>query len=340
MKRLHEIDIIRTIAILLVVVTHCFAIYIGEWKHPVSSFENVFVYTKFIKLLSAFRMPAIVLVAGYVYSYMEQKRTENLKDLIIKKFHRLIIPSIIFSIAYVFLFYKDMDTAKKIHRILSGAGHLWFLPMLFWNFLIGFFLIKISIHKLSYKILLVISLFIIAFVSSMFIPNILGISKALSFTVYFYIGIQLYEYRETIIKHLSLNRIFSGFVIFTLIFLLSELVLFKLRPIQTEIIVNAYSIASKLVISLVGVLCFYVLVLYFVEKKNIVPNNIFRNLSKKTYGIYVFHQFILQYVIYDLKLYDKIDYRIAPLVFFVIAIISSLLLTNIFLRLKVGKYLI
>lgn len=340
-KRLHEVDIIRTIAILLVVITHCFDISRGHSKNLDSSSENIiYMYEVIMRLFYAFRLPAIVLVAGYVYNFMSDKREESFKELVASKFKRLIIPSLVFSMAYILLFNIDMDKVQMLYTLSNGAGPLWFLPMLFWNFLIGYFLIRIKINKQIYKILFIILLFLIAFKSPTFAPNIFGIRRALTFTGYFYIGIQLYEYRETITKHLTFKLIFACFAFFTSIFIINEIVLLKVSQIETEKTLQLYITITRHPISLIGTLCFYILVLYLVEIKTFVPSQIFRSLSKKTYGIYVFHQFILILMVSNLKLSHIVDYRIAPLVYFTITIILSLIITNLFLKTKTGKFLI
>ncbi len=271
MKRLHEVDIIRTIAITIVVLAHCFAIYTGAWTHPDSSFEIVYGYSIFTSLLQLFMIPPLVLVAGYAFNYSNQKKAQSLKQIIISKFKRLIIPSLLFGVAYILLFFKDSNSLQKINTLFNGAGHLWFLPMLFWNYLIGYFLIKIN--NLTFKTLLLVFLFIISYYSSAFIPNTIGISNALSFTVYFFIGIQLFEYREFIIRHLKLRCIFLGFSIFTIMFFSSRFDLLNLSQVESYVFVNAYGFISNNFISVGCVLFLYSLVLYFVEIKKIEPNS-------------------------------------------------------------------
>ena len=345
-KRLNEVDIIRTSAILLVVLAHCIGPYIDTLPSSGVIFERNYGFKVFTRFLQAFRMPAIVLMAGYVFNFMSQRNTESLKKLIFSKFRRLIIPSLVFSLAWILLFAKDVNEIKKIHMLLSGAEHLWFLPMLFWNFIVGYMLLKINVQRPRYKILLFLFLFIISFLSPWLFPNIFGISRALSFTVFFYIGIQLYEYRENIIEHLKPKLLFYTFVIFTFIFILNEFALLKMAPLKLERIFGRYNLFTgyrlfvRHVLGLWGVLCFFITVLYFTEYKKLVVNRAFRNLSKKTYGIYVFHYFILHFLIYDFKLYKIIDYSLAPFITFIFLIFSSLLLTNIFLKFKIGKYLI
>ena len=341
MKRLHEVDIIRTIAILLVVFTHCFAIYNGAWKYPTGTdFEPVYVYKIFTRFIAAFRMPAVVLVAGYVFNYMKEKNTKSLWSLSEKKFKRLIIPSLLFTSLYMALFLNDLATTQKIITLTNGAGHLWFLPMLFWNFIIGYFILKHDVDSFRGKILIAGFLFIISIAGPVLVPNVFGFARTLSFTLYFYIGIQLFNYRDTIVDKLSSRYIFSGIMLFTILFIGNEIVLFKTDHMASNNTVKLYSSVYKPVMRLMGVILFYAIVLYYVEIKGFVSSQLFKNLSKKTYGIYVFHQFILQIMIYRFNIYQIIDYRVAPIIYFVFSFVISLFITNVFLKTRVGRFLI
>lgn len=55
-----------------------------------------------------------------------------------KKAERLILPSVVFSLVYWQLFNGDITDlvggGKIVISVLSGVGHLWYLPVLFWCF--------------------------------------------------------------------------------------------------------------------------------------------------------------------------------------------------------------
>ena len=139
-RLLTDVVIIRPLIIGLLVVYHAFIIYNGGWREPIG-FVPVKAYGWIADFLHSFRMQVIIFIAGYVYSYqvLSLKRDESLGKIVTKKFKRLILPSLFFSLIYFFMFYdySGYTIWSGAVKILSGAGHMWFLPMLFWCFVFG-----------------------------------------------------------------------------------------------------------------------------------------------------------------------------------------------------------
>lgn len=334
MKRVVEVDLIRPIAILLVIFTHCFAIYNGGWENPdPANIALVPHYQLLTSFLSAFRMPSVILVAGYIYAYFDEKKTTTLWELIVSKAKRLLIPAFVFGVVY-FLLYREFDLKDLIVEVSAGAGHLWFLPMLFWNFIFGYFLVKI--RNPNFGMLALIIIYACSAVSGA-IPNIFGISRAIYFTPYYYIGILLWRHRSYIVNKLVNTR--------NILFLTSIFIVIFTLTKSHEFGTLAKSIYDKVAVLLIhyliqtlGVMCFYAVVMLYV--KNNEEPKVYKPLIKLSYGIYVFHQFILMALIYKLHVYKYLDYRVLPFVLFIVTICTSVILTNIFLRTKVGKFLI
>lgn len=345
MKRVLEVDIIRPIAIILVLLTHCFAIYTGAWKAPNNiEVEYVLPFKIFTDFLQAFRMPAVVLVAGYVLVLQYERNTinDNLKQFVQKKIKRLLLPCLVFSLFYQFFFSDDFATTTKAWiNLLSGSGHLWFLTMLFWNFVFGFILVKFVKNKNIFKYI-IIGLFPISVLAS-FLPNVFGITRFVNYSVFFVYGMLLWNERDKIINGFLRVRyiVFLSFF-FLLSFIFCEY--FKFYNMSEN---NTISFTLAYVVSfldyfnaLIGVTLFYVIVLFCVEKLKCKPSKISNYLSKRSYGVYVFHQFILMFLIYNLELFKYLDYKIAPFVMFGLVFFTSLILTNVFLKTRIGRFLI
>lgn len=190
-KLLNEIVLIRLILILLLVLYHSFIIYKGGWRQPIG-YDNVCVYSWIAKFTYSFFLETFVAVSGYIFSYQifTRKKNQKLGSFIINKIKRLLIPCWLFSILYYVLFlasnqYQGIDV---VYKILSGTGHLWFLPMLFWCFLLGWFLVRWEVST-KWKIcsLLMLSLLSI-------IPLPLRLNSALSYLMFFYIGVWAQQY--------------------------------------------------------------------------------------------------------------------------------------------------
>jgi len=66
----------------------------------------------------------------------------------------------------------------------------------------------------------------------------------------------------------------------------------------------------------------------------------FQFLIPYSYGLYVFHQFVLMFLIYKLDIYQYLNHGLAPIILFIITTIVSLVVTNFFIKTKIGKFLI
>lgn len=135
MKRLIHIDVIRTIAILFVVFIHTFILYnnyLGTFKKHVIFNSQ---YTDLVyNFLNALMIPSLTLIAGYTFTFIQEKRKQPFDLMIKSKIKRLIIPTIIFGIIYTFLFQEfEIKLRSIVVIIISGVGHLWYLPALFWG---------------------------------------------------------------------------------------------------------------------------------------------------------------------------------------------------------------
>lgn len=336
MSRLNEVDVIRPISITLVILTHCFAIYTGAWKNPNPNLVPIVNEYKILnQILISFRMPAVILVAGYIYAYFyEKKNNEKIRDVIKSKFKRLIIPSLIFSCLYMLCFPENLTIKNNLLKITSGIAHFWFLPMLFWNFIIGYYLVRLKINYL----LILLTLFIIGIASSV-MPNYFGLSIGLKFSPFFYIGIILMKKRNKVFEILN-NRL-----ILFLIFIIYILVLFFKIEFEDQISFNKqtiflYNNVLDYLLKSLGVFCFYLLVMFLIKEKIITKFKIFSDLSKKMFGMYVFHQFIIKFFIDYILIYQYLNYKTLPWILFLITTILSWILTTLFLKTKTGKYLL
>lgn len=172
-QNLDEVSFIRPILILLVVLYHSMAIHTGNWEMPEGG-TIIPVYKAIGRLSYAFMLEAFTFISGYVWAY--QRETRGKKDgiwkLCKKKSLRLLLPMIIFGIFYIFLFEPYYFS---VMHLIEGAGHLWFLPMLFECFIIGWCLLKLR--------LLSVWLLSLLFLVAVFRPSELPLR--LSYTLYY-----------------------------------------------------------------------------------------------------------------------------------------------------------
>lgn len=105
---LKEVNVIRPLAIIMLVLMHAFTIYGGSWPKPEKTYD-VEVYFWIQKLSFACMLEMFVFLSGYVFAYQvcELKKKYSSYQLIKVKFKLLIMPSIVFSIIYS-MFYINL----------------------------------------------------------------------------------------------------------------------------------------------------------------------------------------------------------------------------------------
>lgn len=139
MERLKEIDIIRTFVIILLVLYHALAPYCGGWDMPSYAQPNEGFYWGG-KLAYSGMLETFVLISGYVFAFSLQKKVISFRLLLAGKLKTAVCA------VYVLGYYHDIDILWSVKllnlehfwKIIGGYGHLWFLPMLFWCFLMEY----------------------------------------------------------------------------------------------------------------------------------------------------------------------------------------------------------
>lgn len=109
-------------------------------------------------------LETFVFISGYILGFQVNKKGDGYirkaNPFLTKKIKRLILPSITFSIIYVFLFNRyDKSLPSIVYDVLSGVGHMWFLPMLFGRFVFVFLVEKMNLSTKSIVGVLFIMLF-------------------------------------------------------------------------------------------------------------------------------------------------------------------------------------
>lgn len=188
MKHIEEIGIMRIILILCIVIGHTFAVYSlksAPWPLP-EGISAVPEYRWFNEVFISFALQTFVFVSGYLMALSENTREISRIRFIKKKAIRLLIPTLIFGLAYLYLIDTNVHIKSIryfIYYLTNGAGHLWFLPMLFLCFAGAiFFTPRKKMTLLAWITLLAISFL------SMVLPNIIRISQACFYFIFFIEG--------------------------------------------------------------------------------------------------------------------------------------------------------
>ena len=343
--QLEEISIMRPILICIcLLVYHSFAPFGGVDSWSLYNNLDVPAYFWLDKFVFSFMLEGLVFISGYVFSFQlyTQAKDYNLLSLLNNKFKRLIIPSLFFSVFYILFFYEYpkycSDYQQLLYEIISGAGHLWFCPMLFWCFFLSFILLKVRLdERKKIFLLLLLSLF-------SFLPLPFQLDQACYFLFFFYLGIFGYKEKGRIIINLSRKPFLFVLLLYFFSFIILTFFresLFDYRPcaIGGKVIKYLLYRGSMITYSLLGLLGLLLFSIRIVSRGFHVPQYVIK-LNQICMGIYIFHQFILKFLYFHSILPEWCGYVVLPWVGYVIAILSSIALSIIIRLTAIGRRII
>lgn len=363
-KLLTEVSIIRPLIIFLLVVYHSLCLYTGGWKPPQGVEPNA-AYWWLGHLISGFRIETIAFVGGYVFSYqcLELGRRQAFLPFAWKKVKRLILPCVVFGTAYYLLYRYNparshWDTA--LWRIFNGEGHLWFLPMLFWCFLLTWLLDQ-GLHAIrrrrpalfepaGWALLGLLALFTLVRLQGLR----LGLTRVPHFWFYFYAGYW--------VRHLARQRgkLPSRALIATLAAAYLLLLLVRLQacnlqlpgvPWQCPRALRGWSPTALRLLMLghtsTGILALYLAALRLCGGigSQRQPGPRLRWASRVCYGTYVFHMFFMQWLYFytplpALTAATPLGAWLLPWGTLAVVLAASLAATWLLLRTRLGRFLI
>ena len=318
--------ILRPLAIILLVFYHAFIPYIHGWSKQPEGFHDIEAYWWIAKFSYSFMLYLFVFISGYVFA-LTLARKPCFRQILFNKFKRLYVPCIIFSTVYIFMFYdfSVFSFGKYLTILLSGAGHLWFLPMLFWAIIIAYLVDKIK-YPLYIKTLMCCT-----FPLMSVLPIPFQLNTAFYYVPFFYLGIVFYRLNLSVGKYnTSKNCILIGggylltFIIGTIlinnsagIFNYDTYFIAKVLKAETIII-------TRLIYSFLGVLCLYMSVNFIINNGLRVPNWLVK-VNSICFGVYIFQQFILMYLYYHTALPIIVGAYWLPWIGVVVTLVLSIL---------------
>lgn len=346
-KILQEVNIIRPFVIFLLVLMHSFAIFSGGgdgWPRP-DGVEQINLYKWFSWFITGFRIETIAFIAGYVFSYQSNVlgRKYTIWGIIKKKFIRLIIPCWFFGIIYALCFTRTDPIMQNAAEVINGIGHLWFLTMLFWCFLLLVIIDRFQTGKKRWIIFLLLMI-----VSCAPIPTqlpLLGLRRVPHFIFYAYLGYLMFLYKDNAFTVLK-NKPWLFLVLYAASVILSNAVLPQIRnqgnPLIIEVCIYGMLKITQLISAVSGIIFLYLIVIKFLKRKGeqyTVPSYI-NAANNMCYGVYVFHQFILICLYYYTSIPSMVNSYILPVLSFFVVLALSVLLTAVFTRFRLGRFLI
>ena len=338
-RTLNEVSLVRPVLILLLVLYHSFAPWTGSWK-SFTGFEENKVYWWTGQFAYSFMLPMFTFVSGYVWAFQREtlKRKDSFTKLCIKKFKRLYIPSLIFSIVYILLYKSPPHTFSEYVdytlQILKGVGHMWFLPMLFWCFVFFFAFLIIPYRSIRWTIVVVLPLISI-------LPLPLQINQACFYFVFFYLGYETMLVSNKMRKYATKLTISSVCVLFVTLFVTLIHVTTYLKDYSSDIHI-IYKLSRIFVTNLchiiyafAGILAIYLIAIWYTSNHTL--SNWVIKIGGLCFGIYLYQQFILIFLYYHTDLPVYIGNMLLPWVGFCLTLLCSTIFTYITKLTKVGK---
>lgn len=338
---LMDVVLIRLTLIFLLVFMHAFCPFTRWWQAPPAADFHVIEAYKWLALsMHHFRLEAMVFISGLLFGYTLKRHPERLtfRQCILKKAKRILLPGILFSTLYYLLFFDHQAPwYVALYKILCGCGHLWFLPMLFWCFVLCYLLE----HRQMLSPSAILSISTLA----LFLPGtfLLGIGRVPNFFFYFYLGFAIQRAHVTfpIVKkrrHLLLLP-----AVYIVCCICNEMILdhWPQPPAVIEFLLRGFLIKLTQLLCAVSMLTF----LYSIANKPSIKHWLNQHpqlitLSGYCYGVYIYHLFILMYLYYHTPFTTYFPTAVFPWVGFLITLALSLLLCYLTLKTGLGRYVI
>lgn len=330
--KLLDIVILRSFAIIAVVLYHCYCPWLHAWNWI--ECEQRPIYSLIFESLLVGRMPLFVCVSGYLFSYLyhDRHKYQEFCAFFTNKTKRLLVPLVLYSILSCAILNKNI-----FDYIIWGKTHLWFIQMLFISFMTCWICAKYVKGKWRF---IVLSFFLF----TMFLPNIelFSIGQYFKYYVFFYIGYLMNLYSNNVSSLIKSDRGLFINIAFTIIITLGLVYLYIKSNYSNGDIIHL----SKPIVIIRLFLRFYSIYLAFnlvnvYLKYNDFKNSLIEGLNDHSFGIFLFHFLFIQIVnVYFKEAFiDIVDDHpiIAPLLFFVLIFSLSYFVTNLIRKTKLGQ---
>ncbi len=332
-QNLEWVNVIRVMSIIIVVAFHCYGMMYADVHFPESKemYKKLYWVSNQCVFINI-AMPMLVFVSGYLFQYLlYMGKYATWKNLLFKKSKRLLVPYFVFGLLF-------MGTTGNWHPLSLLAGdywHLWFLPMLFWVFVIGYF---VNRYLFCFKYT-ALPILIISFLSSFcisFVPCFMGLHYVVFWYIFFFMGQMIY------VKEDLFDKICSKYK-FHYVLIVIYLGITIIQPIE-------YGETHRTWYSVLSQICIIVALFYVVSNRSVSKykfKTYIDKLATNSYGIYIFHNWIAPFLIsstakrlFNLPVYAACHPIFFPLSFTVITLLLSFIASYLLYKMRIGKFLL
>ena len=285
------------------------------------------------KLAYSGMLETFVLISGYVFAFSLQKKVISFRLLLAGKLKRLFVPCMCWGIIMTLIFFGPSKLLNLEHfwKIIGGYGHLWFLPMLFWCFLMEYGIQ----HCLKGRNLMLV-LMIIAILPWPGIP--FRFNQSLYYLLFFHLGGIFFRNRERL-RTVNWSTICILSAVYMGLFIAVTLVLGMdgMRPelasdLKVKVLILFVHHTLKLVSYGLGTISYVAVFIKLEDRCNGKLYTVCRSIAMNSMGIYVMQEIVLRLIYYRMGgvlLYTK---ELTPLVAFVgtfiVCYVSNVIITE------------
>ena len=326
------IDIVKGIAIILVVFGHGIEYYSDEYLAG-----NLFYSDKLHNIIYAFHMPLFMLVSGYLFygSVVRYSWRYNLKT----RFSKLLLPVVLWNTLYLAILNTvNLLNGKPVpwgEELLSYTSALWFLWAIFWCSLIVLFVVRCFHDN--------IMVYVVLWPLMLLLPGLYGINLYVYMYPYFIVGYLWNKYRLHDKIKCRLNA-YTRVMAFAFLFVLF-VILYRQYTVEDYIYISGSGILKGLstsspfidyhllsidlyryLIGFVGSAVAFIVIRFLFKWGDMAWGRVMAMLGQKSLGIYaisviLFNGFILPNLNFD----TGINYGIAGLETIVVLAITYIM---------------
>lgn len=286
-----EIDILKGIAIILVIYAHCIQFGSGSNYLESQSFFNNQVF----KFIYSFHMPLFMIISGYLFYFSIHKH--SFKYNLNTRFIGLFVPIILWQTIWILLVnFHNPNNNNVLSLFNSYLNTLWFITSVFFNSLIVLLCNKYAKDsRLLYGIIIIVSLFI---------PNYYGYNLYVFMLPYFLCG---YFYNKAGRPTVVMNRKIkiTGYIILVILFFIllyhyeindyaytSGTFIIRNHMISTS---QIYTDIFRWIIGLIGSLCVILLTksIYIINAQSFILKYL-AIIGTKTMGLYIISTYLFK----------------------------------------------
>ena len=327
----YEIAIIRFLSIVIVVFFHAYGMTYANHFPESIAFEYKYKYELFNQsYLINIAMPMFTVISGYLFGgQLLLRKYSSFKKLVWKKSRRILIPYFVFTIFFMF----TTNSISIVPLYTGGYWHLWFLPMLFWCFIITYFFQNPILHNKKIEFSILLFFFILSLIDR-FLPAFLGLHNVTKWYYWFYLGY--------IIKHYD-SYIFHAIRQYQLIYW--ALIVYFITGVLFYSEYGRNTIYG-MIASTIAIISIWYLV-RLIPWKNGKVGTLLISVNSCSFGIYIFHNWIEMNMlsntiqrIFPIATWAEDHIYLFPFAFASLAFIISWGITWLLLRCRIGKSLI